>query len=771
MSAVDVTGGRNGINARNTGTQGLSIQVFGDVTGNGADGIYAYNSANDTTASMSIDMASGTTTYGLINGINALNNAGSLTITALGTSTGGANHGINARNYYNAANPGNLTITANNANGSVNAIDARNYSASALSITTTGPVIGANGYGVRAYNQSANPLTVTVGANSVVRGGAAGIFGSNPGSTITIGNSGYVSDLSGADSGLAITTTGGGATTVNNNATGSIGGRMNLSALNDTVNNFGLWTTEGTSNFDGGIDAVNNSGQTVTGNLAGGREITTLQNLETFNNTGLFTMSDQFAGSGLGLADNTNDQTFIPAGNWNGGGGSLLNLDAFLGAPGSQSDELHVNTTSGVTTINVVDTNAGPGAFNPTGILVVDANTSAAADFAVGSFTSVNGTAKIVNGNLVLDKGLFFYDLVFDAANANHLFVGVPDHEAFELTVLPTAAQDIWHNTTGIWLDRTADIRSIARFGGSTAFSFGPTADLAGPRSQPTSMGLGLWAKGVGAWTDRDNDNSFTLFNQTVNFNTSYDQDTYGILAGLDGGDETGDGGKVIFGFLAGYLSSKVEFDASPTTSEFYGATAGGYLTYLNGGLFVNALVKADLLNLRHRVPTLAAFAPSSAKTDATSIGVAVDGGYRVELSHGMFIEPQGTIAWVQSDIDGFTLGGAMVKPGKDDSLRVSGGMRIGSVVSDADGTRIEASVLGRAWAELQDQNNVSIVTAGLPLTLGDDIDQAYDLYGDVSGIVKIVKQGGSTFFVKAGVKFNGNFVTANAQGGFRLEF
>ena len=167
----------------------------------------------------------------------------------------------------------------------------------------------------------------------------------------------------------------------------------------------------------------------------------------------------------------------------------------------------------------------------------------------------------------------------------------------------------------------------------------------------------------------------------------------------------------------------------------------------------------------------MAAFAPSSAKTDATSIGVAVDGGYRVELSHGMFIEPQGTIAWVQSDIDGFTLGGAMVKPGKDDSLRVSGGMRIGSVVSDADGMRIEASVLGRAWAELQDQNNVSIVTAGLPLTLGDDIDQAYDLYGDVSGIVKIVKQGGSTFFVKAGVKFNDNFVTANAQGGFRLEF
>ena len=722
------------------------------------------------TASTYIYRAPGSYTYGAVNGINANNFAGSLTITALGISTGGTGNGIRAYNYYNAVNQGGLTITSNNAYGNASGVYAVNYGAGALSITTTGNTYGTNGFGVYAYNQSANPLTINVGYLSSVRGGVAGISAYNYGGGITINSFGYISDFSNTDSGLAITTVFGGATTVNNYAGGFVRGRMNLSNFSDTVNNSGLWVTEGTSNFGGGVDTVNNSGLTVTGNLGGFREVTTLSNLETFNNTGTFDMSDDIAGNGFGNGDNTNDQTFMPSANWNGGGGSTLLVDAFLGAPGAQSDELHVNTTSGVTTINVVDNNAGPGSFNPTGILVVDANASSAGDFTLGTLTSVNGVAKVLSGRTVFDKGLFFYDLLFDAPNNDHLLVSLPDQEAFELTQLPAAASNIWHTTTGVWLDRTADIRNLVRHGTTAGFAVTPTADFGEPVSPAQKAGFGVWGKGVGAWTDRDASDGFTLFNQAFNFDTSYDQDTYGFLAGIDGGIDTGDGGTLVFGVLGGYVKSDVEFDASPTETEFEGAMVGGYITYLNGGWFVDAMVKADLLDMDHDAPTLAPLV-SSADADADSIGVRVDGGYRFDVSPGFFLEPQATFAWVHTDIDSFTLAGAAISHDDADSIRLSGGLRAGMVVSDADGMRVEASVMGRVWAELGDDNDMTIATAGPPLTLSDDFGQAYDIYGDVSGIVNVISTDGPKVFVKGGVQFNDDFVTGNVQGGLGFEF
>ena len=76
--------------------------------------------------------------------------------------------------------------------------------------------------------------------------------------------------------------------------------------------------------------------------------------------------------------------------------------------------------------MNVVDTNPGDGAYNPDGIIVVDANTSDASHFAVGTFTG-NGTQRTLNGKEVFDKGLFFYDLVYDA-DRPELFLKATPH-------------------------------------------------------------------------------------------------------------------------------------------------------------------------------------------------------------------------------------------------------------------------------------------------------------------------------------------------------
>ena len=49
--------------------------------------------------------------------------------------------------------------------------------------------------------------------------------------------------------------------------------------------------------------------------------------------------------------------------NFNGGAGSSLAVDTFLGAPGSTSDRLVIGgNVTGTTAVQVYDTNGGPGA-------------------------------------------------------------------------------------------------------------------------------------------------------------------------------------------------------------------------------------------------------------------------------------------------------------------------------------------------------------------------------------------------------------------------
>ena len=135
VSAATVTGVTTGIDARNFGSEGLEITVTGDVTGENADGIYAFNSSNDTSGSMLITQTAGAMTFGKINGIVADNAGGSLTINALGTSVGFAGDGIHAVNRASASD---LAVTAYEVLGNGRGIYARNFGDGALSVTTTG---------------------------------------------------------------------------------------------------------------------------------------------------------------------------------------------------------------------------------------------------------------------------------------------------------------------------------------------------------------------------------------------------------------------------------------------------------------------------------------------------------------------------------------------------------------------------------------------------------------------------------------------------------
>jgi hypothetical protein len=113
----------------------------------------------------------------------------------------------------------------------------------------------------------------------------------------------------------------------------------------------------------------------------------------------------------------------------------------------------------------------------------------------------------------------------------------------------------------------------------------------------------------------------------------------------------------LIFGALGGFVHSDLDYDAITRAFDYQGGQAGGYATYLRGGLFVDTLVNVHLME----IDTGRSLGFSSS-LDATTVGVRTDSGYRFgSFNGGAFIEPLATIAVDWADIDGFSLGGNKV--------------------------------------------------------------------------------------------------------------
>ena len=265
-----------------------------------------------------------------------------------------------------------------------------------------------------------------------------------------------------------------------------------------------------------GDDQVNNTGVM---NVAGAA---TFLGLENFNNAaGTLSMRNG------GIIDVT-----TTTGNFNGGAGSTLEIDAELNGPGFNADLLLVGgDTTGTTGVVVNDLLAGsPGTYNPEGVIfgLVDGNT------APGHFFSANGP---------IDKGLFSYDVFL---NPSHPDVGgddawvlasTPDQTFFELPSIITAAQDMWHTAAGVWLDRTADLRSVlaSQCMAGSAYQ-GSIKDA--PPICTANVTPGVWAQVLGQGTERERNASFTLHDRTFGYDIESRQGTYGVVAGVDFGEE-----------------------------------------------------------------------------------------------------------------------------------------------------------------------------------------------------------------------------------------
>jgi autotransporter family porin len=218
-----VSGEHNAVDARNYGYGDLTINADGALTGNEYDAVFARNYGRD----LKITVGAQSVIDGAGSGINAQNlgeDGHNLEIVVDGHVTGRGYDGIRARNakyikYYGEDPEGNpyerpyygsgvdLKITTGAQSvifGDDNGIDARNYGTGVLDIKADGYVTGNSNDGIYARTEAHNyeegavtDLTITTGAQSVVRGGGHGIGAQNYGNgDLTIDANGWVAGYS-----------------------------------------------------------------------------------------------------------------------------------------------------------------------------------------------------------------------------------------------------------------------------------------------------------------------------------------------------------------------------------------------------------------------------------------------------------------------------------------------------------------------------------------------------------------------------------------------
>jgi len=179
----------------------------------------------------------------------------------------------------------------------------------------------------------------------------------------------------------------------------------------------------------------------------------------------------------------------------------------------------------------------------------------------------------------------------------------------------------------------------------------------------------------------------------------------------------------------------------------------------LSNGFFATVLVKADLLKMDYQVGSLAV--DDNDDADVTSLGARGDLGYR--FGDTLFVEPMISVDGFSTKIDDFSVGGADIDAGTNESYRAGAGLRAGY-----GGETVRASATARVWDVFSTDNEVDVL-AGVPLGLSDD--DLEGVYGDVSGQVDVTLSANMTAYLKGGILFSDDVTKPNAAGGFAVSW
>jgi len=698
-----------------------AVTYNGDVTivltsvqtdGANADGVYA-SATGDTTGgvftegNVSITVGSATTTGANADGVDASSVGGDISVTSSGTisTTGAGSYGVRAEatrasftndmgtpgdptddvTTYSAGNDvviSTATVTTTGA-GSTGIYGFSEFSDVTITAGTT-TATGAGANAIEAFGgddvtvtvsvladsaqaagvsvTAGDTVTINTGAGDIIEGATVGLYASSGGGT-TVNNAGIIRSSTAGNFAIDID---GAPATINNS--GTITGRIDLTGSADTVANSGTFTAVGTSEFGGAADVFTNTGVvTVFGGTA------TFNDLETFNNaSGDINLVDGAANDIFDLSDAT----------FNGGVDSRLLVDVdFEGTPAG--DLLRVGTAgTGTTSIVVSDISTGGPVLNFTGVRVVDAAVADGDEFVIGN----------------PDQGFVFYGLRFDAATDDFFVQGLPDTEVFDALGAGGAASDFWNRSADAWSARMMEVRD-AQWGGS------PTR----------TGGVEMWMQGYAGGDGFDDTKTFTSGTFTTIEDVSVENNFRGFQMGFD----TLTGG-FLWGLTAGFADQETKF-ADGNSFDIDGFNLGAYAAFVSGPFFLNGLVKGDFYEAEANFGTI----PLLEEMDGSSWGAKGEAGFRFG-GPGLFLEPMGSIAWSDSELDGFSGAGGTITYGETGSLIAKLGARLGGTFGA--GPLVLTPYIGGYRVDERDgENEMTFATAGDDITLTSPRREAYN--------------------------------------------
>ena len=663
-------------------------------------GIISNNSA--TTSALSTNTVNYT---GAINstgafGINALGNAGALTVTTGAgavAASGVSGVGINASTTTGAisvTNGGAVTATAVgiqtnsttgnqliNVNGAVTSTGAND----GIRATSTSGTIQVNA--TRAVTGSNDALELSSsGTKTVTVTGTGSLIGAID-AVNSIGTGALVLDNSGTVSGI-VRQQGVAPVTVTNRAGATMTTTFLLDAGADTISNAGTLNLTGTNVFGAGADSFTNA----AGGILNITSNTTLGGLETFIQSGRINLNANtltlagtpFVNGTGGFIDTSGNASILGITSFNNSGtldlapGTFtVPLVAFTNSGTILADEgastingqssfansgtidLQDGATGDVLTIN--SSYVGSGGSN----LLVDVGDTTADLLVVGAAsgsTAVNAT--FVSTGLLNVPGLLVVDTAGTTANAfvlgtvggntsprvdyslrqvgNDFFLSAaPDPSAFDPVAISNMAGSLWYQTADEVTAQT-DLPSV-------------------------SDGFGFWGQ-IYYSQDKMGDDDEVAFIDGTAFavDNELKTDRYGIQAGIDYGFG---GGRI--GLTGGYGVAKADNDLNSELKAkgwnigLYGAFGG--LTGFHG----SALIKHDRYDLEFESGAF-----EGAEADLRSTGVDGSLGYRFGLGGDATLDAKVGLAHVKTKIDDITAFGFNYDIGKVTSTRGRAGVR-----------------------------------------------------------------------------------------------
>ena len=401
----------------------------------------------------------------------------------------------------------------------------------------------------------------------------------------------------------------------------------------------------------------------------------------------------------------------------NGGDQSTIVADVDISNPSGSPDQVVITgSVDGRTALRLIDTNeTTPGVNDPEGRILVTSNLN---NQPAGAFYIEGGP---------INKGLWEYDLYVTSGSTNWRLASAPSEHAHELPVLQSAAQEAWHQGAAAWLDHTNNVRMRLEEG--------------------NAVKGGAWARIVGADIERKNVNRGTQseYGTAYSHQNNYEQDIYGVMFGADGAIELANGGTWLLGLTAGVTQSKVNFTTSTTDMDYTAGSVGAYASFVRGGGFFNALLKADMGSTDYKMSNGNGISANES-FQTSAFGVMLDGGYRFR-SGVAFIEPSVSVASVSAKIKDKEFLATNVDFSNGTSLRTKLTLATGFSAAWG-GTRFEPYLALSAVHESDGENEVSLTSGGIntPVQVKD---KQVETYGQVGLGLKVVGAKGSSGFLK----------------------